>query len=503
MASPEPDKDTGIISLCHGDIEYQGIVKHINEGVLIIREGRILFANDAFLEMSGREMDEVILSEFSSFISASDRGRLEIYSAKKLSGENLSDRIEFTMLREDGEATIEMKVSVVKCGGAPAILAALTDITERRKTRHELQETKERLQSILHSMNEVVVSLSPIDYSILSINPAAEALYGVPLREFTGRALHIMKFVHPYDREKVDLFYTNLPEAEFDETQYRIISSDRKVKWVLDEGHVVYSEKGAIRRVDHVIRDITEDKRANDALRESEAKYRDFFESTSDMAFAIAPQGLFIDINDAGLKLLGFEDRQEALASNVKDFYVDLSERTELLGELYAKGYIEGKHIKLKNKAGEIFEVDVTARGKTDDSGNLLYHEGIIHNITKALEDQRNRVLRNTAGSMCHHLNTHLMQLGGSTEAVAEHMKVLDAISNKIAHGENPDEIAKQMRSVLEDMRFFQEGIANAYERISEVTKAFNKAFLYKEESYANGAILDVFKAHGFEGEDL
>ncbi|MHC1725397.1 MAG: PAS domain S-box protein [Syntrophobacteraceae bacterium] len=495
-------EDAEKISLCQGDIEYQGIVKHINEGVLIIRDGKIVFANSALYEILRKGPEEVILSDFSSFISAADRESVAGYCTDRLSAGSFSDRIEFSMPREGGEAIIEMKVSVVMCGGAPAILAALTDITERRKTRIELQKVKERLQSILHSMNEVVVSLSPRDYSILGINPAAEALYGVPLRDFTSRAVHIMRFVHPDDQEKVDRFYTNLPEAEFDEAQYRIISSDKKIKWVLDEGHVVYSNKGAIRRIDHVIRDITEDRKAIDALRESEAKYRDFFESTTDMAFAIAPQGFFIDINDAGLKLLGFENRQEALSSNVKDFYVDPSERTELLGELYAKGNIEGKHIKLRNKAGDIFEVDVTARAKTDDSGNLLYHEGIVHNITKALEDQRNRVLRNAAGSMCHHLNTHLMQLDGSTVAIAAEMKSLDALAEKLAQGENPREIAEQMKAIMEGMRFFQEGISNAYERIAEVTTAFNKAFLYKEESYALSTILDVFKAYGYEAED-
>jgi len=147
------------------------------------------------------------------------------------------------------EAIIEMKVSVVECGGAPAILGALTDITERRKTRFELQRIKERLESILHSMNDVVVSLSPDDYSIRSINPAAEALYGVPLRDFTSGEKHIMRFVHPHDMEKVNQYYINLPEAEFDELQYRIISNNKKVKWVLDEGRVVYSNKGTITKI--------------------------------------------------------------------------------------------------------------------------------------------------------------------------------------------------------------------------------------------------------------
>jgi len=435
-------------------------------------------------------------------IAAVDREKVARYLKDRLFSDGLSDRIEFVMLREGGDAIIEMKVSVVECEGAPAILGALTDITARRRTRVELQRIKERLESILHSMNEVVVSMSPNGYWILAINPAAEALYGVPLRDFTSGENHILSFVHPDDLGKVKQFYNNLLELEFDEAQYRIISSNQRTKWVIDEGHVVYSSKGTIRRIDHVIRDITEKKKAIDALKQSESKYKDFFESTTDMAFAITPEGVFIDINEAGLKLLGLESKEEALASNVKEFYVDLSERAELIEEIYGKGHVEGRHVKFKNKAGEPIEVAITSRAKVDESGRILYHEGIVHNITEALEDQRNRVLRNAAGGLCHYLNTHLMNLGGSKDAMAEELKALGALVDQCDQGINHENVVGEMKTLMADMLYFHKEIAHAYKKISEVTKAFNKAFLYKEEAYSTSTILDIFKAYGYEGDD-
>jgi PAS domain S-box-containing protein len=220
------------------------------------------------------------------------------------------------------------------------------------------------------------------------------------------------------------------------------------------------------------------------------------------MAFAITPEGIFVDINDAGLKLLGFESKEEALASNVKDFYVDITERTGLLEEIYGKGHVEGKHVKFKNKEGIPVEVAITARAKMDDSGQLLYHEGIVHNITEALEDQRNRVLRNVAGGMCHYLNTHLMHLYGSQQALAEEMTSLDELIQELAGGEHPQETAGQLKSIMETMHYYHGGVSKAYERISEVTKAFNKAFLYKEEAYSTQTILDIFRSYGYEGDD-
>lgn len=501
MANKTRD-DAHQIRICKGDIDYQGIVEHINEGVVIIREGKIVLANNAFFEISGKRPAETLKTEFSRFISGADRAKVAKYFTERLFTEDLPDRIEFVMPRTDGDAIIEMKVSVVECGGVPAILGALTDIAERRKTRIELERTKERLESILHSMNEVVVSMSATGYWILAINPAAEALYGVPVRDFTSGENHILSFVHPEDLGKVKQFYDNLPEAEFSEEQYRIISRDNQAKWVRDEGHVVYSGRGTIRRIDHVIRDITEEKKAIDALKQSEAKYKGFFDSTSDMAFTLTPDGVFLDINEAGMKLLGFEDKMEALAGNVEDFYVDLTERQALLKEIYAKGHVEGEHVRLRNKAGEIIEVAITTRAKIDDFGRVLYHEGIAHNISKTLEDQRNRVLRNAAGSMCHYLNTHLMHLLNSKDAVGEEMAELDTLIDEVALSHLPREIAGRMKRIMENMHDYCKGVTIAYERISEVTKALSQAFHYEEESYVAGTILDIFRSYGYSGDD-
>jgi PAS domain S-box-containing protein len=365
----------------------------------------------------------------------------------------------------------------------------------------ELQRIKDRLASILDSMNDVVVSISPNDHSILAINPSAEALYGIPVRDFSSGKSHVMDFVHPRDLEKVKEFYASLPELEFAELEYRIMSRNGTVKWVFDEGRVVYAEKGRLRRLDHVIRDITEEKRALDALKESEEKYRSFFESTNDMAYAVTPEGTFIDINDAGLKLLGFENKEEALRTNIRQTYVNPSERDDLLAEMREKGFVADKRVRLKNKAGEASEIAITARAKRNDAGDILYYEGLAHNITKAMEDQRNRVLRNAAGGMCHYLNTHLAALLVSRECMKEEMESLDGLVRLLSDGGPVVDILMRMRETLVSLRESYDGVGEAYERIAQVTRAFNSAFLtYKEEAYLDKTILDIF--HAYIGEE-
>jgi hypothetical protein len=204
-----------------------------------------------------------------------------------------------------------------------------------------------------------------------------------------------------------------------------------------------------------------------------------------------------MDINEAGLKLLGFESKGEAIGTNIKETYVDPSERQELLTEMREKGYVADKRVRLKNKAGEAFEIAITARAKLNETGDILYYEGLAHNITKALEDQRNRVLRNAAGGMCHYLNTHLAALLVSRECMKEDIKSLEGLAQFLADGGPSGDFLKQMKEALVSLGESYDGVGDAYEKIAQVTKAFNSAFLtYKEEAYLDKTILDIFQVY-------
>lgn len=484
-------EDANLLNVCRESIDYQGIVRHINDGVLILREGNIVFTNGAFCEIAGSDAAGLLGIPFADLVIPEDRDRVVRHCVDKLFMPELSDRIEFSISRPGEDAIVEMKLTVIDCGG-PAILAAITDITERRKTRMELQRVKDRLESILHSMNDVVVSLSPTDHSILAINPAAEALYGIPRRAFNAGTTQLIHFVHPDDREQVRNFYYSLEEDEFGEMQYRIISSNGRIKWVHDEAHLVYCTGRSVRRIDHVIRDITEQKEALDALTRSEEKYRDFFQNTKDMAYSVTPEGRFLDINEAGIQMLGFSSREEALSANLKDFYEDLSERAGLLAQINEQGFVADRHLRFRLRDGRSIEVAITARAKNDDSGYLQSYEGIVHNLTQAMEDQRNRVLRNAAGGMCHYLNTHLMHIVTAKEGIMEEIETLDAAMGE----ETPDEARAAWKSASSSLKTYCEGLDQAYRKITAVTKAFNSAFLtYREEAYLDKAILDIFNS--------
>ena len=140
-------------------IDYKAVVSLINEGVIIMQEGRIVFANQAFARMVGMSVLEILGSPFKEFVSPIHTKAVQecIDGIGRQFGQE--DRMEFQLNKEAGRI-VDMKVSVISLGGKNAILGALSDITETRKKTLETQRLHSRLRSIIDSMRHVVLSFS-------------------------------------------------------------------------------------------------------------------------------------------------------------------------------------------------------------------------------------------------------------------------------------------------------------------------------------------------------
>jgi PAS domain S-box-containing protein len=464
-------------------INWANIVQHSREGIALLREGRIIWANERLCTIAGQECDSLLGQLFFDLVTDEYRDLFLKEQEQILAGHEPSRPWDIRLQRPQAHAWVEIRLFVPDTADPSLLAVTLINVTVRHAAIEKVKRLNNRLQSILHSMHDVVISLDVDDNSIISINPAAEILYGVPLRTLTnGTDEDILAFVYPEDEARVRTFYKELSNEEYGKIEYRIIHSDERVRWVRDEGYLVQCTAESGQRIDHVIRDITEQRKAAMELYRSEQRYRDFFYSTKDMAFCITPEGAFLDINDAGVVMLGFPDKQEALKSQVYPFFENPSIGDEILSELDTRGFVANKHVSLRTIANQSLEVDITARAKKDDRGNLLYYEGIATNITQSMENQRNRVLRHAAGGMCHHLNTHLMHIQNAQEGILEELQDVE------------QSLTQTNKEVYENLLSYTQDIGYATEKISKVTKAFNSTFLtYKEEPYLNQAIADIF----------
>jgi two-component system sensor histidine kinase UhpB len=152
--------------------------------------------------------------------------------------------------------------------------------------------------------------------------------------------------------------------------------------------------------------DVTERKQAEEALRESEARYRGLFEGLPVGLYRTTPAGEIVDANEALVRMLGYPDRHSLLAVHVADLYVDPEARRRWQALMAAEGVVHGFEAQLQKRDGTIIWVVDTARTVQGTDGEIHY-EGCVLNITrrkgaeearqKAKEDLERRVEERTA----------------------------------------------------------------------------------------------------------
>ncbi|MBD2463366.1 PAS domain S-box protein [Oscillatoria sp. FACHB-1407] len=135
-----------------------------------------------------------------------------------------------------------------------------------------------------------------------------------------------------------------------------------------------------------VARDITQRKQAEEALREAEEKYRSIFENAAEGIFQTTPEGRYISINPALVRMYGYAS-QEELINHLTDIetqlYVDPNRRAEFAALLEQQGSVFNFESQFYRKDGSIIWTSENARAVRDEDGKLLYYEGTVEDITK------------------------------------------------------------------------------------------------------------------------
>jgi PAS domain S-box-containing protein len=133
------------------------------------------------------------------------------------------------------------------------------------------------------------------------------------------------------------------------------------------------------------VRDISESRKAQKALRESEERYRNIFENSVEGIFQSTPEGGYHLVNPAFAKMFGFSSAQE-MVSEVKDIsklYVDPADREAIKNILSTEGFIRGYEAQLKRKDSTFLWISINARVIKDDAGKTLYYDGTVQDITE------------------------------------------------------------------------------------------------------------------------
>ena len=142
------------------------------------------------------------------------------------------------------------------------------DITERKKLEDEIREREKKYRTLLEGLSEAVYRMSLPDGKYEYFSPQAKAVFGYSAEEFLGTPLLIGKIVHPDFAKYFEEKWADLLEGKVPPTyEYKIVDPEGNERWILQSNKGIFDDKGRIVAIEGVCRDISEEKRAEEALR--------------------------------------------------------------------------------------------------------------------------------------------------------------------------------------------------------------------------------------------
>ena len=444
--------------------EHIQLLDALSQGAVVLSDGKITHANLCFATLCDTTRETLQERPLSDFVIPKHHSRIEKYLGGIPDEPSCSKKtVEFTLVDTGGlESIIEMQAKKIHYLGLPALLCSLTDITQKTKT-------SQKLKRILDSIPEVIMAFDRDHSRIESANSATEGIYGLPADQFVGNIFHPIDLVFPEDSAKVQAFYAGLIEKEIDRIEYRIVHANGDIRWVRDEGEVIYKEQGLgrIQQVYHFIKDVTDRKNDEEKLRVNEQKYRRIFQYSTDPIFVALPDGSFLDINQAAISLFGYESREHALSGNVVDHFADEKERKAIMTAIIQDGSITDHPTRLKTLSGETVEVAITGGcRKNRNSGLLESYQIILHDMRAVIERTQIETYRRTMGGLSDRLNNiaqaQAMQYGLMSDYIEALKSTEDGPRKEQLLSRLLDKVGDSKRS-LEDLRVLGEKIRKIY----------------------------------------
>jgi PAS domain S-box-containing protein len=355
-----------------------------------------------------------------------------------------------------GPNILQLTFDLLKCDGKIFGISVFgRDITEYKRAQQELRRSQEELRSVLASISDFLWS-ADID----SQGHVTYRYYSPVVKKITGRAPEFylpgperwLSTVHPDDRLRVQATMARIRTAKLPlmTEEYRIVLPDGTVRWVRDS--VQLRRENGLIRADGVVSNITESKRAEEALHESEERYRRLFEAESDAILVVeVDTGKILDANAAAFAVYGYS-REELLSLTIAEISAEPEKTRSTLAEQQESVQLR-RH---RKKDGIVFPVEIT--------GNYFFRQGRkIHVVAIRDVTERERAEQEHRRSL-----DQLRALAARLQSVREEER------KRVAR-EIHDQLGQALTAIKIELSSLARGLAAGEKHLSEKSSSILK----------------------------
>jgi two-component system, cell cycle sensor histidine kinase and response regulator CckA len=338
-------------------------------------ESRVLQASDNFQqmigisgrEMKGKTMEELFPAGLAAKMTADDWSVVEKGEAQKFD-EDLN-----------GRNYTSIKFPIVRRG--KALLAGYTiDITERKQAEERLHASELKFSKLFHSSPDAILVTELTGGRIIEVNESFLKLSGYSRDELIGHPVLEFDMYGPNDRQR--FLFMLREHSSIQNAEFKLKNKATRELQILASAELIELNKEP--HAITILRDNTEHKQAEDALRESEEKLRRMFELMPNSMTLQTMEGILLDCNDTFCETTGFA-RPEVLGRTTLDvgLWTDIEQRNTMREMLRRDGRVDGMEIQLHRRDGQIRIIRLSSRIMPRDP------EPIVLAVAEDITDRR------------------------------------------------------------------------------------------------------------------
>ncbi len=465
---------------------------HASPGAMAIYErggAGFIEVNERYVEMFGYAREDLIgrtITEMGLWGSESERDKF----AAEFDVHGRVRDLEVVRRRRDGVLiTCLLSAEPIELGGRPRIFTSLYDITARRQTEQALRDSEERFSKAFRAVPDAVLITDPATGRVVDVNEGCFRVFGYPREECIGRTTTELElWADPADRMRLMSAVAagggSVRNLEFAGRT----RSGARVEVIVSCETIELNGRPHLVTIAH---DNTERKRAELALRDSEAKFAQSFRaSPSAIGITEMDSRRYIEVNDTYCRLLGFA-RAEMIGRSPLELgvWANLEERERFMSEFFARGAVEDMEIVVRCKDGTLLNcilraekvvlggrdhlvsalTDITARKRSEMERNALE--------SQLRQAQKLEALGQLAGGIAHDFNNiltgisaytdlavmdvdrptevlaHLQQVRRATDRAADLVRQILTFSRQTAQERKPVRLHAILREALKLLR--------------------------------------------------